>query len=259
MIMSLLHRIPKSWDEVYLDQFVELIKLNDRQLSFYNRQIEIISILLDIMPDDDLLDDIDTFELDSLMKSLKWTSVEPNTNYLEYINDYRIINIDKLTFGEFIDIDFLFSDNNIGNLNKICSIMYRKFKYDDWGNLIYEPYGEYDLDIRKLEFDELPITSVYGIIKMYKDYKLNIEKVYETIFEPNIIDDEDDYYDDEEEEIYDEEEKKHIDEEELLKHWGWENVLYKLSGGDITKYEDITNLPLIFVLNQLSFIKDMKI
>jgi hypothetical protein len=254
---SLKSRVPNSWDEVYLDQFVELIKINDKELSFYDKQIEIISVLLDIMPDDDIWDDIDTSELNDVMRSIKWTSTEPTNNFSESIGNYKCIDIDSLTFGEFIDIDFLFADDSIGNLNKICSIFYRKYKYDEWNNLVYEPYGKYDLDLRKLEFDELPITSVYGIIKKYKEYKLNIERVYETIFEPNISDDDldDDYI----EEVYDSEEKVKIEAEELMRHWGWENVLYKLADGDITKYDSITNLSLIFVLNQLSFIKDMKL
>jgi hypothetical protein len=246
-------RIPSNWDEVYLDQYVELVKINDKDISFYSKQIEVISILLDILPDDDQWDDVDTHDLNEMMRNLKWTSLEPNINYSKKINDYRCIDISNLTFGEFIDIDYLFTEDSIGNINKICAIMFRKHKVDEWGNIVYEPYGKYDLDIRKLEFDEQPITSVYGIVKLYRDYKTNIQSVYETIFEPVIEDD------DEVEEEYDVEEQKIIEEESLMKHWGWENVIYKLANGDVTKYDGITNLPLVFILNQLSFIKDMKL
>lgn len=246
-------RIPSNWDEVYLDQYVELVKINDKDISFYRKQIEVISILLDILPDDDQWDDVDTYDLNEMMRNLKWISLEPNINYSKKINDYKCIDISNLTFGEFIDIDYLFTEDSIGNINKICAIMFRKHKVDEWGNIVYEPYGKYDLDIRKLEFDEQPITSVYGIVKLYRDYKTNIQSVYETIFEPVIEDD------DEVEEEYDVEEQKIIEEESLMKHWGWENVIYKLANGDVTKYDDITNLPLVFILNQLSFIKDMKL
>lgn len=246
-------RIPSNWDEVYLDQYVELVKINDKDISFYRKQIEVISILLDILPDDDEWDDVDTYDLNEIMRSLKWTSLEPTINYSKVINNYKCIDISNLTFGEFIDIDYLFTEDCIGNINKICAILFRKYKTDEWGNIVYEPYGKYDLDIRKLEFDEQPITSVYGVVKLYRDYKINIQSVYETIFEPVIEDD------DEVEEEYDIEEQKIIEEESLIKHWGWENVIYKLTNGDVTKYDDITNLPLVFILNQLSFIKDMKL
>jgi hypothetical protein len=231
------------------------VSLNSKELSFYDKQIEIISILLDISPTDDLWDDVDTSELSDIMKSLKWVSTEPTTNFSKSIGDYKCIDINTIAFGEFIDIDYLFSEDYLGNLNKICSILYRKTKLDEWGNIIYEPYGKYDLDLRKNEFDELPIISVYGIIKLYRDFKINIESAYENIFEPNF----DDLDDEEEEEIYDDEEREAIKDDEVLKHWGWENVIYKLADGDVTKYDDITALPLVFVLNQLSFIKDMRL
>ncbi len=253
--MNLLkNRIPTNWDSVYLDQFIELVKINDKDISFYNKQIEIVSILLDILPDDEEWDDVDTSELNDIIKSLKWISTEPSNSYSEIINSYKCIDINNLTFGEFIDIDYLFSENNISNINKICSILYRKYKQDEWGNIIYEPYGRYDLDLRKLEFDELPITSVYGVIKKYREYKENIESIYNTIFEPKLNSDDLDDIED-----LDDDDKVEMDREELMRRWGWENVIYKLADGDVTKYDDITNLPLIFILNQLSFMKDMKL
>jgi hypothetical protein len=68
---------------------------------------------------------------------------------------------------------------------------------------------------------------------------------------------EDDQYDDEDE--LDEEDIEAENNEKVYRNWVWENILYKLSNGDITKYDTITAMPLIFIFNQLSFMKDMKI
>ena len=141
--MSLLNKIPNNWDEVYLDQFIELIKINDKDLGFYEKHIEILSILTDTLPTDEFWEDIDVSELNSCISRLKWLSLEPTNSHSKIIQGMECIDINKLSFGEFIDIDYLYAEDRYDNLNKICSILYRKTKYDEWENLIYEPYGEY--------------------------------------------------------------------------------------------------------------------
>lgn len=41
------------------------------------------------------------------------------------------------------------------------------------------------------------------------------------------------------------------------KHWGWFGTLISLAGEDITKIEEITTYPLVFVLNYLAYTKDL--
>jgi hypothetical protein len=252
--MSLLNKVPTNWDEVYLDQFIELVKINGKELGFYEKYIEILAILTDTLPDDEFWDDVDVTDLNNVISGLKWVSTEPTNNYSRFLEGMECIDINKLSFGEFIDIDYLFAEDKFENLNKICAILYRKSKYDEWDNVIYEPYGRYDIEVRKELFNELSISNVYGLLKLFSDFKQNIMTTYETIFQPEIDEDED-YNEDN----FEPDEKEAIEEEKVMQHWGWENVLYKLAEGDITKYDDITNLPLVFVLNQLSFIKDMKL
>jgi hypothetical protein len=42
------------------------------------------------------------------------------------------------------------------------------------------------------------------------------------------------------------------------KFWGWFGTLVSLANEDITKMEEITKYPLIFVLNYLSYSKDVE-
>ena len=41
------------------------------------------------------------------------------------------------------------------------------------------------------------------------------------------------------------------------KFWGWFSTLVSLANEDITKIEEITKYPLVFVLNYLSYMKDI--
>ena len=41
------------------------------------------------------------------------------------------------------------------------------------------------------------------------------------------------------------------------RHWGWFATLVSLANEDITKVEEITAYPLVFVLNYLAYMKDI--
>jgi hypothetical protein len=239
--------IPKSWSEIYLDQFVSIRTLETK--SIYSNSLEILSILTDTSSNDAVWDDMDIDEMNDLINDIMWLKNEPTTNFKRHIGDFEIVDINKITFGEFLDLEYYFTDY-YNNLSKICAVLYRKYKIDDWGIKRYEPYPEYNLDERALLFQDMFITEIYGVIKYYLDFKELIHKTYD-LFEPTDLD-----YD---EEDLDEEDLEAEKSEKIYRNWVWENILHKLSNGDITKYDRITAMPLIFIFNQLSFMKDMKI
>ena len=41
------------------------------------------------------------------------------------------------------------------------------------------------------------------------------------------------------------------------KHWGWFGTLITLANEDITKVEEVTKYPLVFVLNYMAYMKDL--
>lgn len=247
-----LFNLPNNWDEVYTEQFISLRNI-PTDIPVFTRQIEILGILTDILPDDDIWDDMDINDLTRYIVSLKWLKQEPTTNPSKKIDEYTLLDINKITFGEFIDLEHFFTDY-YNNLPLICSILYRKTKLDEWQNIQYEKYN-YDIYTRQSFFLDQPITKVYGVLKYYLDFKNSIHNNYQSLFEP-IIEEDDDYS---EEDITDPEELKEIEEEKKHKKWAWENILYKLSEGDITKYDAILDKPVIFIFNQMGFLKEMKI
>lgn len=238
--------ISKDWSEVYVHQFIS-IRTMDYDAT-YSGSLEILSILTDRTSDDDIWDDMDIDDMNNIINNLLWLRYEPSKYFKRNINNLEIIDINKLTFGEFLDLEYLFNDY-YNNFTKICATLYRKVKDDEWGIKRFEPYPDYNIEDRSLLFEELYITDVWGVIKYYLDLKKLINETYD-LWEPEI---------DEEDVELDEEDKVEEEKEKVFRNWAWENVLHNLSGGDITKYDEILSKPIIFILNQLSFRKDMKI
>lgn len=250
----MLSNLPKTWDDVYLDQFMALKKL-DNDVSFYLRQSQVLAILTDTLPEDECWEDMDVEELTSAIKGLGWLKFEPSSQPVNSFNGYTAIDIEKLTFGEWIDLEHYFQDY-FENLPIIAAIIYRLTKQDEWGNIVYQKNNSYNLQKRADSFLELPITYFFWLIRYYLDFKERIMSTYETLFEP-VINEED--LDEENIEDYDPDMQKQIEYEETAKKWSWENILYKLANGDVTKYDQITDMPFIFIMNQLSFQKEMQL
>ena len=233
-------KLPKNWTEIRLDQFKELYNLargDFDSLFLYN--LELLAIVSDQDADDI---DISVNELTDYVKSLTFLQREPPKINDKVIDNLTYKGVKNLTLGEFIDLEYYFALDYIDNLEVICSILYRKTGLDDWSELTFEPY-RYDPKTRVGLFSELPITSVYGVVRDYMEFRDSFIKSYENLFQPDIEDT------DEELSI---EDKKEEEKEKRLEKWSWEMVIYELAGEDITKVDQVTDLPLILAFNFLS-------
>lgn len=233
----------ESWNDITVNQFIELSSIEEN-LSYYDRCITIFSIINDT--DSESFDNITFTEMGNLMESLSWMSIQPDINFKKTINNLHYKDINQSTLGDFIDINH-FLDTPINNLKEICSIMYRKYVLDKFGNkeFMYSTLENKDM------FGEIPISDVFGILKVVLDYKKLITESYDKHFNPVIEDNDEEYMD--------EEDKEAEELDKVANNWAWETLLYKLSNGDITKYDSILNYSLIFVMNHLSHLKDMKL
>jgi len=245
--------LPKGWEEVYADQFIDIKKLDDGESSFFIKQIEKLAILTDTLPDDELWEDLDVEDLNKTIKELKWLNSEPSKNFKRQIGDLHCIDINQITFGQFIDLNYYFSENYLDNIFIICGILYRKKSINEWGTVVYEPYDSINIYERSELFKELPITDIYGIFDYYISFKDKITEIYKPLFTPQF--DENEFTD----EDYTEEEKKEIEEEEKLSQWAWNNVVYRLVGSDITKHKDVYNMNFVSILNHVTYLNVMKL
>ena len=244
-------KLPQNWSQVTLEQFIEFSGI-DREQGAYHYNSEALSILSD--EPIEVIEDMDVDELAELVAEAKWCTSEPSKRYKHELLGMKFKPFNKLTLYEYIDLDYFFGDNYITNLDKVCAICYRHSKVNEWGDEVLEPY-EFDCNIRAEKFHDLPITDVYGIVHEFMKYREDFLKNYENLFSGDLDED----LSDEERREMDPEEIKEIEQEQKLAKWSWEQTIYGLTNGDITKSEKVGALPLIYVFNTLAMKKELDI
>jgi len=244
-------KLPKQWNQVTLEQFIEFSGI-DREQGAYHYNSEALSILSDEPME--VIEDMDVDEMAELVAEAKWCTSEPSKIYKHELFGMKFKPLNKLTLFEYIDLDYYFTDNYITNLHKVCAICYRHTKINEWGDEILEPY-EFDCTIRAEKFLDLPITDVYGIVHEFLKYRDTFLKNYENLFSGEL----DQELSEEERRELDPEEVKEIEKEQAQTKWSWEQTIYGLTNGDITKSEKVGALPLIYVFNVLSMKKELDI
>jgi len=155
--------------------------------SLFSYEIECLSILTDI--DVDEFDDMEIDELSKIIKQVTFIKKQPSNIFKNEINNLTYIGLNDLKLGEFIDLEYYFANDYVKHLTYISSVLYRKTKLSEWEELIFEDYS-FNIEKRKEQFNELPITSVYGIIAEYIKFRENFLKVYENLFNPIFDEDE---------------------------------------------------------------------
>jgi hypothetical protein len=245
------NKISKSWTEVSTYQYLELINSFEND-SIIEKYIQFLCILSDTEIEYWYKKDIE--EIFNLVKELVFLEKEPESILNKELENFNLIDINKIKLGEFIDIEYYLNNGGISNLHKIATIMYKKFKHDEFGNVILEQYDNINFEKRAEFFLNQPITNIIGIVKYINEFKNTFNNNFKSILEPEI--NEEDLDPEEELTI---EDKKAIEKEKLMKAWTWEFLLNNLTHGDITKYNEVLNLPLIFVFNQLTFKKTFNI
>lgn len=243
-------QLPKSWNDIDVLQFKELRTLKDIP-ELFSREIEALATLTGLSSED--LEDYDVDEIQQFMSKIKWVNSEPSKRFKHEVKKLHFKDFNKLTLGEFIDIEYFFSKDYIGHISEVASICYKKTKKNEWKETIYEPYTYSPFD-RASIFDEVSINDIYGIIPEYLSFRDNFMKTYANLFEPE-------YEEETEEEIKDlsPEEKKEIQEEQKIKKWSWEKLLYTICNEDLTKISQASDLSLIFVFNMLSMKKELNL
>ena len=242
-------QIPQQWSDITLEQFIEYSKI-DKDQGSYHFNSEALSILSDQPME--VIEEMDVDDMTKLIKENQWCASEPSKRYKYNLLGLKFKPFNKLTLYEYIDLDYYFTDNYITNLDKVCAICYRNTKVNEWGDEVWEPY-EFDCTLRAEKFLDLPITDVYGLVHEFIKYRDSFLKNYENLFSGDL----DDALSNEERAKLSPDEIKDIEKEQALAKWSWEQTIYGLTNGDITKSKAIGALPLIYVFNTLSMKKEL--
>lgn len=234
-------QLPKNWNDITLYQYQELIKTTD--------EFDSLSILLNTTPDDPIIEELSLEEVIEIFNKLRWVQSVPLAVHKPIIEDLHFKSLNKLTLGEYIDLDY-YAKDNIENLHKIMAILYRKIAITKWGKIEIEPY-DYDLDERAEIFLDVSITNCIDILRKFNEWKITFLNSYKELFTTH-------------EEMEDDEEltgrdkiiaKKEAAIEAARNKWSWESLVWNLSNKDITKFEEVFNTPIILVFNTLSMNK----
>lgn len=239
--------LPKSWNQITVSQYKELRVLGAPS-NFFEWQLDVLSILTDTD-----IDDMSLADCNKHFRSVQWVKREPHHKFTKKIGDFTAIEFKEITFGQFLDLEH-YLQNEVEHFTTIASMFYRRTSVDEWGHVKYEPYN-YDLKERGNKFNDLPITSIYGIVEGWKKHRnYLVTDAYSNLFEGEI--DEEDLEGLSPEEIA--EIRKEESEQQKFNKWSWEMIALDLAGGDYTKIKDVLNMKLIFVLNMLSMKADIK-
>ena len=241
--------LPKSWSEIDVFQYKEVRDLYSIE-EVFSREIEILATLADINSED--IEDLDIEEVTVMLADIKYINSEPSKNFKRQLNDYYYKPLDKLTIGEYIDLEFYFSKDYNKHIGHIASILYRQKSTNEWGVTIYEPYAFSPRDRHEL-FDEYKINDIYGIIPEFIAFRENFMETYGNLFHDNTAEDDDEVR------PTNSEEAKEIQQEKSQLKWGWERLIYSLCNEDLTKFHEVTNLPLIMTFNMLAMKKELNL
>jgi hypothetical protein len=241
-------KLPKSWNEITVSQWVELNSIDPEEYnSVFLHTLEAISILSDTDPEE--LEELSPEELIDLASQVSFIKREPSNKPNELVKGFRLKPMDALTLGEFIDLEHYVSQS-VQNFDILLSILYKRWKTDEWNNLIFEPYT-YSIMSRKDTFQDVSINEVFGAVNNYINYSNDFKQRYENLFNPVIEEDEG--------VELDADDLKAEAEEKVFTKWSWEKLLYDLANQDLTKIDAVTDLPLVFVFNMLSMVEELQL
>ena len=241
--------LPKSWSEIDVLQFKEIRELYTIT-EVFNREIEILAIVADVNSEE--LEDLDIEEVTAMINEIKFVNSEPSKQYKHQVNDYHFKPLDKLTIGEYIDLEFYFSKDYNKHIGHIASILYRQKSTNEWGVTIYEPYNFSPRQRFEL-FDEYSINDIYGIVPEFIAFRENFMETYGNLFHDDSDSDE------EEDKPTTSQESKDLQHKKSELKWGWERLVYSLCNEDLTKFNEVINLPLIMTFNMLAMKKELNI
>jgi hypothetical protein len=240
--------LPKGWNQVSLEQFIELRQLQAED-GMFNHNIDVLCVLTDSYPED--FDDAELHEVGEWFKDLQWLYSEPSKNYVDRVGKFHLKPMNDLTLGEFIDLEYYFSNDYIKYLPNICALLYRIPSRMEDNAVIQWESTEFKTADRAHYFLEQPITKMYGILTEYIKFRDQFITKHSNLMTEDIEDDLSD--------IDDPDERKEAEKQKASNKWGWEQLIWSMCNGDLTKYDQVINMKLILVFNFLAMRKELDI
>lgn len=253
--------IVNKWSDVTVSIFMTILEIKANAIDEDDYVLNLVSYIYEIEIEELLELDYDV--IINYFNSINYLNFENklSSNKMVIIddNEFHNINLNTLTFGEFIDLENLIKEGIETNLSTILTILFRL--EESPANPLFlnklEPYGDWIFHRAKL-FDNVQLILVYGAFQAYIAFRSNLFKVFEGLF---IIDDREDGDGNYEEETLQERNARLKNEviESKIEKWGWDSMVVRLAGGDVTKVNEVMGLSVIQAFNHLSIKKELNI
>lgn len=222
--------------------------------SLFYEMIHFVSVVNDLNPLE--VEEWDSFKLVTEFDKVKnLTKIPTKLTKQIQVNDVKLnlVSFERLTLGQFIDLETYVNDDYFNNLHKIASIIYLRLEGGGLNEVVAEPYENINIDYRANLIKELPAVQVIPACNTYLDFRKNFFNSYDLFDDP--------FSDVNEAEMDEEEKAIYLEEKKEFENKGgnqWADILNLLSKEDITKFEHILKTNLFMAFNQVSWLKSNK-
>lgn len=229
-------------------KLIQLVEINSLDINHFDSlisyKVEVVAIYLDKDSEEIWEEDLDYIDYHyTIVQKILTSTTTFQPIILLNNTEFRKIEYGKLSIGEYIDLDYYLSKNDI---LKALMIIYRRFKQKSiFDEIKYEKYSNY-FDIREEFFLDLEVDKVLGVINDYIKWREQLLVNYKGLFNT-------DSEDDEEDGVISNisvKQAKHRAEQEAT--FSWERLILSVADGDFTKVKEIFQLPVLLFFNLLS-------
>lgn len=238
-----------------ISQYIELT--NNTYNGVYNKCVHQISVVENINPND--LHYLSQQELIDRYNKVKWVNsplikTDTDTIKLEDI-ELKLFDFNKITFGQFVDLEVYISNNYLENLHKIISCLYLSYNKEPFKEIQYEDYSKIDVEERsKYILDNVYINDVANNLDKYLQFRSNIFDTFSNVFSSTNDDVDIDELSEEALKIYKEEKEK----QEKNKDKIWFDIL-DIVAENVSNYDKVFETNIFLIFSKLSKIKNENI
>lgn len=248
-------KIPQTWSDLKVYQFLELIELEDFRNEYdgYDYLFEQLSILCELDIDDDIFYELKDSEIYEIQDKIKWVSSTLPNSVVDTFTfdgyDYKLIEFDKLTVSEWITIDHYLKTNFKENAHKLIASIYRRYQLDKFGNYKLEAFT-FEFENRaksflQLNLDKLPLQKLI-------DFRTNVYKTF--LLNKKQIDDEVEEEMDLNKLNYREKAniRQKIEQEKIQQSFNWEKICMDVTNNDVVQAYNLLNTPVLWLFSIIS-------
>jgi hypothetical protein len=162
--MELELNIPASWSEVSIARFQEFQSL-DKEGTDVKATIERIAVLTDSDSAD--IGKLAFKQFEAVVEMLRFCEHEPGQEFRRLIDldgtVYGLIDLEKITVGEYADLETFVKDGAMANLHRILAMVYRPLTTEPVEGYKTEEYNTDTVEERAELFrDKLTVEDAYG-------------------------------------------------------------------------------------------------